>query len=789
MIYSYEWLKEFVPGIPKPKKLMDELSLKSVEVEEVIEGGVELGNVVVGELLEVRKHSNADTLNIGIFDVGEEQPRQIIFGGVANLEVGNKLPVALAPTTIPGGLKIKERKLRGELSQGMCCLNSELGILDREEAVHFFADEVQNGTPIVGVLPLSETVVDIDNKSMTHRADLFCHLGIARELSAVFETPLSEPKVPALPKAKPTVQITVQDPTDCPRYIAIELEVKVGPSPEEITRRLQSCGVKSINNVVDITNYVMLELGEPTHAFDADRLAGNAITVRRAKRGEKLRTLDHETKELTPDVLVIADSERAIAVAGVIGGEETAVNEGTTRIILEVANFEPLVVRRAAQAVGVRTEGALRWEKGLSPELASPAAARAIQLLKQHAGAKVLGLSEKYPSPSAAVSIELTEAFLHRLSGIQFSKAEVNKHLSALGCQVSTKKSKKGAVYTVKAPWWRTDLYIREDIVEELARLHGVNAIPEQQLSGVFHVPEIDPEIYVSNLVRHDLARRSLSESYNYSFYGGGVIEKMGWKEDKEHIEIQNPLSEDLRFLRVSLLPRLLENIQLNQAHRSHLRLFEIGHVYFADREVRQLGIVVMDDKEPYRVVRGLVEGMLDSLNVDYTTSVIEQTVPCEFWGMYRGGQALRLDLGKDILGTIGEVDQEVLNKFGIDHAVGFATLSVYQLSQHAGTTHQLTPISPYPAIPLDLSLIVDETVTWEQVEKVVKRHGKDLLQNIEVFDLYRGKGVPEGQKSLAFRVTMQSNSKTLEMETLEKWRDRLVADLGKKLGATLRDK
>ncbi|MFC1598014.1 phenylalanine--tRNA ligase subunit beta [Patescibacteria group bacterium] len=785
MLFSYEWLKEFIPDIPKPEELLEKLTMHSVEVEEIDKGAQEPGKVVVGEILEVKEHPNADTLNIAMVDVGEDKPRQIIFGGLAELEAGNKIPIALAPTVLPGNLKIKERKLRGELSQGMCCLNSELGILDREEVVHFFEDEVLNGTPITGILPLGETVIDIDNKSMTHRSDLFCHINMAREIAAVFDKGFTTPSTKPLPKKLPKVDVTIKDPEDCARYIGIEVEVEVGASPDDIGRRLSTCGVKTINNVVDITNYVMLELDEPMHAFDADKIEGDRLIIRRAKPGESLQTLDHETKKLDDSVLVIADAKKPVAIAGVIGGEASGVTADTKRIILEVANFDALLVRKAGQKLGIRTESLVRWEKGLPSGLAHVAAERAVALLQEHANAKVVGLVDLYPRKSTNIAITLTQEYLSRVTGIVFTKKQVKDYLTRLGCTIKASSQK----YVVTPPWFRTDLKIPEDLIEEVVRLHGVHNITEQPLTGELAVGDQQPELPWIRQVRHTLAGMGLTEVLNYSFYGEKLIRKAGYDPEKEHIELQNPLSDDLRYLRVNLLPRMLENIALNQFHKDSFGLFEIGHVYFADREVQQLGIVVTGVKEPYRVVRGYAEALLRSLNITFSTQMADKTVPCEFWGMYEADQALRFDVGKQIIGTAGTVDSSVLQNMDIEKSVGFCTLSIPVLAKHAKSATIMKPISPFPAIPLDLSLIVDEDQKWEVIEKEAHKQAGDLLQTIEVFDVYQGKGIPSGKKSISFHIVLQSGEETLEMAEIEKWREELVGKLEKSIGAKLREK
>ncbi len=789
MIFSYDWLKEFLPAMPKPQELLDELTLHSVEVEEIDKHVVELGNVVVAEMLSVHDHPDADKLHVGSFDVGEEKPRQIVFGLIAELKTGDKIPVALSPTVLPGNFKIKERTLRGELSQGMCCLNSELGILDNKEDVHRFESDVPNGTPIIDVLPLGETVVDIDNKSMTHRADLFSHMNMAREVAAVFGKKFSTPSYPALPTGLPEPNIHIEDKEACRRYIGIEMEVTVGPSPDFIASRLRTCGVQVINNVVDITNYVMLELGNPLHAFDAAAITDSAVIVRRAKKGETLKALDNETKKLDESVLVIADAKGPLAIAGVIGGTKSGVTNETATILLEAANFEPLIIRKAAQVVGARTEGAMRWEKGISPELAEVAARRAVELLTEHAHGTVTKIVDRYPTKQESWSVAVPDIEITRLAGYQFTTKQVQDYLSRIECQVKRRGRGDKIVYTVTPPWFRQDLRNGADIIEEVVRLHGVNNIPEQQLVFPLHVGEQQGDLPWIRRVKHALAGMGLLEIQNFSFYGEELMTAAGLSADKDHIELQNPLSEDLRFMRVSLLPYMLETVAKNQRHRAEFGLFEVGHVYFADREVQQLGITMTGGEDSYRKLRAVVETLLAELHIDYTTSIISKSVPCEFWGMYQGNRALRFDVDGEILGTIGLVSDVIRGNLNIDPETAFATISIAAITSHAQQNAQMTPLSTFPSITLDLSILVDEEITWSHILQVIQKRGGPLLRDVRVVEIYRGNKIPEGQKSITCSIDLLSYEETLEMATAEELRDRIMTALGTAVGAQLRAK
>lgn len=794
MLYSKEWLQEYSSALPANDVLEHELTTHAVEVEEIIETAPSLDGVRVGEVLKVWKHPDADSLHVGLFDVGdvdengEMQPRQIVFGLKAELPIGSKLPIACAPTVLPGGVKIKKSKLRGEQSFGMCCLNSEIGILNRADEVHFFDAEVKNGTPIMDVLPIAETLIDIDNKSMTNRSDLFSHANMAREIAAVFGHDYIAPALKPLPQGLPELDVVIEDTDACTRYIGMELNVKVGPSPDFIQRRLQACGIKVINNVVDITNYVMLELGEPMHAFDADKVDGG-IVVRRAKKGESITTLDKDTKELAESVLVIADHSTPIAVAGVIGGLESGVVEETTRIILEAANFEPIQARLAGQSLGVRTDSLLRWEKGISPEMAGPGMQRAVELLMEYADAEPVKFADVYPAPAQPATVEVKKTDLYRLAGMKMEDTTVVELLSRLECTVEV----SDAMYTVIAPYFRTDLNIPEDIIEEVLRLYGIDAIPVKRLEGDHEVPRANPELDLADHMRDVLVNMGGIEVIRYSFYGEALLNKAGGADILEHhVELANPLSAELQYLRRSLFPRMMHGAETDVRLRGALMEFEVGHVYSVTEEVRHCGILRVSDGSAVRELRGITEELLKRSLIEYTVEVVAaNSVEYQFWAPYYGGKVLQYTatVTGDVLAVVGQVQPLIAGAHDIQKEVAYAAVSIAVAAASQSTDETVDSISPYPAITLDMSVIVDETVQWNEIEEVVCRTGKELLQSVQVFDVYTGEELGEGKKSIAFQVVMQSQKETLKMKKLEQWRDKqLMGALEKNVGAVLRD-
>lgn len=475
MIFSTDWLKEYVKDLPFPQELEEKLTLHSVEVEGVVDSAALLDGIVVGEITSVEKHPDADRLNV--CQVADGAGEHTVVCGGSNLREGMRVAMGRVGAKVQwhgeGDLvELKPAKIRGVESHGMICAADEIGLgtqfpkSDEREVLDLTdVTEATVGTPLADALSVGGALVDIDNKSMTHRSDLFCHIGMGREIAAVFDVPFELPSLPELPTAD-ALNVTINSDL-CSRYMGAELTVQVAPAPDFIRQRLQECGVKSINNVVDITNYVMLEWGEPMHAFDADTLDGD-VQVRLATRGEKITTLDKEEKELDGETLVIADSTKPIAVAGVIGGLDTGVTDGTTRIILEAATFDALTVRQAAQKIGSRTDSAMRWEKGIPPQLAERGMARALELLQEHAGAELVSITDEYPStPAAQEPIELTATELTRLTRVEFDAAQVEALLARVECSVDSAHEGNATTYHVTRPWFRGDLNIKEDVLQQ----------------------------------------------------------------------------------------------------------------------------------------------------------------------------------------------------------------------------------------------------------------------------------------------------------------------------------
>ncbi len=788
MKLSLNWLKEYIDIKEDPQTLANLITLHIAEVEEIDEQAKHLQHIVIGEVLEAKKHPDADNLNIGKFDVGEDEPRQIVFGGKAILNPGDRLPVALPGAKI-GDITIEKRKLRGELSQGMCCLNSEINILNGAEEIHLFTkDDPANGTPVSEALNLNDVIIDIDNKTLTHRSDLFNHIGFARELSVVLNTPLTIPDFTQFAEqfGKDELSINIKDPEGCHRYLGAVLNnIIIGPSPDWMQERLVAVGVKVINNVVDITNYVMYEFGQPLHAFDYDKVDGKEINVRRAKKGEALKTLDGKDRKLEESMLVIADSKRATALAGIMGGTETEVNDRTTSIILESAQFDGVTIRTTAQTAAARTDGSTRHEKGLGRSMSTVGFWRAVDLLQKYAGAtissEVIDVGEAEPEKTVVV-VDLD--YINRLIGVDVPVEDTHRWLVGLGFKVVEKDD---SMIEVTVPLWRTDIHNHQDIVEEVARMYGYDKVAPQPLLGTLEPPFKQSDFHTGQKLIHWLAGLGAMETYNYSFYSEQDINNAGLEVDG-HIEILNPMNPQQQYLRQTLLVNILQVARRNlDNHQEELLLSEYGHVYFDENEFPVVGIAMTgDDESVFYRLKGVVESLLAQANINAKLRIIterEESANAPFM-LFDPLTDVRYVASKKHLITMGVISSRVAKKFGIEKHLAYAEIHLPRFSELMTSVTEYQKINAYPSLDLDISIEVENAVTWKQIQSVIQDKSKDLLQNTEIFDVYTGDKVADNHKSLGIRFVLAADNRTLEMKEAEQIRENIVKELRKQYNA-----
>jgi phenylalanyl-tRNA synthetase beta chain len=757
------WLREYARVDASAAEIGARLSVASAEVNEIARRGVPGGDgnlalFRVGHVLAADKHPNADRLQLCRVDVGERDPYQIVCGAW-NFGAGAKVAVALPGATLPGGLTLERRKLRGEVSEGMILAEDEVDLGADHTGIMVLADELEPGTPLADVLPLIEDDV-LEIEPTGNRADLFSVYGIAREVAALFEVELAPmPGVePARAENEP-VDVRVEDEHGCPRYIGrLFRNVCIGPSPPWLKARLVAAGMRSISNVVDVTNYVMLALGSPLHAFDFDTLAEGRIIVRRAYGGEEIRTLDGTLRALDPRDLMIADAERSIGLAGIMGGEETEIADTTTSLLLEAANFDPVGILRTSERLGLRTESSTRWEKRVDPHLAGSAATFAAQLIVELAGARWTGATDVQAALPERPLIELRPSRTSAVIGLDLAEERQRAILGRLGFDVD-------ADWSVRVPTWRASDVMREiDLVEEVARF-VLEEVPFTLPARRESFGRLTPAQRVQRTIEDVLVGCGYSEAYTSSL--------VSTAEDPEALVLPDPLSAEAAALRTSLHPSLVEAVRHNLAvGNSAIALFEIARVYLRSDE--ELPI-------EQRHVAGIVEGGLAdakwALEQVYAALGIEPSFRRATEPFLHPARAARTGEG-----WVGELHPAVL-----DGAWGGFELDLDALVAAAPRGVEYAEVSPFPPLRQDLAFVVPEAVTAAELAAVIREAGGAELHSVRVFDEYRSAELGAGRKSLAFALAFQSLERTLTDEDAAASRERIVEAARRELGGELR--
>jgi phenylalanyl-tRNA synthetase beta chain len=751
------WLREYVPVEMPLDELVTRLSVSVAEVDGLEQLGVpgdakNLEQFRVGRVVEAIKHPNADRLQLTQVDVGERKPRTIVCGAW-NFGVGATVAVALPGATIVGGVQLERRKVRGEMSDGMILAEDEIGLGDDHSGIMLLADSLEPGSPLADVLPLHETVISID--ATGNRPDLLSVYGIAREIAALYGLSLADMPGDS-PQTWPpgTIDVRIDDLERCPRYDARLFEdVRIAASPLWLKARLRAAGVRSISNVVDVTNYAMLALGSPLHAFDNATLREGRIVVRRAKQGEKLRTLDGVDRELTTDDLVIADAGRAVALAAIMGGEETEIGEQTTSVLLEAANFEPHGIFLTSERLRHRTEGSNRWEKGVDPYLAEPAANMATALLLELTGARWTARTDVFPSPPPRPQIAYRPERADEVIGIATPAEQQYDVLQRLGFE--------RANGDVLAPTWRARDVTREiDVVEEIARFQLEN-VPFTLPIRRAMFGTLTREQQLRRRVEETLVGLGFSEIYTPSLRPNGD----GWK-------LPEPITVEMTVLRTRLLPSLVDAAERNRdTGAEDVALFEIARVYLKggdlpDEHVRVAGVAEGD----FLRAKGIVESLYDALHAEL---VVERTQD----PLFHPGKAARTEAG-----VFGELHPRQLEGAWCAFELDLVTL--------AGASREpvaYRDVISFPAVRQDIAVVVPEEVEAGAIVSAAHEAAGEELREARVFDVYRGDPVPAGKKSIAFSVAFQASDRTLSDEDAARLRAAIVDALARRFGAELR--
>lgn len=800
MKVSLNWLSEFVAISANPQELAEKLTLSTCEVEGVLDQAQQFEGVFVGKVLTKEQHPNADRLSVATVDIGNG-PVDVVCGA-ANLEVGQLVAFATVGTTLPNGLTLKKTDIRGTVSEGMICAEDELGLGDDHSGIMVLdPQKAQVGMPLSQYFGLDDTVFEIDNKSITHRPDLFSHMGIAGEIAALYESELKMPELPDVQFSdERQLSIDIQDPKRCRRYVGVRLSgIEMKPTPEFIVKRLQAVGLRSINVVVDIANYVMLEWGQPLHTFDASKLSGDTVYVRNAQKGERLISLEDVELELSEDDLVIADQEKPVALAGVMGAKNSEVEAGTTEILLEVATFDGPTIRRASWRHGIRSEAVLRFEKGQPVELPGRAVKRAVQLLEQYAGAHVSSrVVDMYPEVYKPEVITVDPGYVTRVLGFNISIQEMKERLEALYFSVEEKNN----ALEVTVPWFREGMQIEEELIEEIGRLRGTDSIAPEPFSDLIRPVAKDIYIEVSRKVKTILAGLGLDEIYTYSFYGEKLLKKSELTAE-DHFEVSDPLSQDLKYMRKGLLPYHLEKMELNVQNFEKPAFFEVGHVYHIDNEkqedvysiqgVREFsevsGLLFGDKKDIFYEAKGVAEQLLEGLGIDFDAEEASRTDEAFNAALYDDFIVLHFTAQGEKLGSVALVDPKVQKQHGIKRGyIAAFSFNIPKLAAYQKKVKEFSQISDFPKATVDLAFVMKNTIPLASVEGVIRKESGELLRELNVFDIYRGKPLSDDEKSIAFHLVFQSLDRTLEDAEIKKIREKIEKHLDIEFGAKIRD-
>ena len=806
MRVSLNWIKKYI-DLPKEidaKQIAYDLTLRTVEVEDVIDTESKFHDIVVGKILEVKNHPNADKLRICITDIGEEKPVQIVCGG-SNLYEGEYVVVSKPGAEVVWHgegepIKITESKVRGESSYGMICGATEVFLdklfppKDEYEIVDLKGIDCKPGDSIAKVTDLGDTVLEIDNKSLTNRPDLWGHYGIARELSAIYHVPLKElPKV-TIDKSLPAYDIEIKEPEKCRRYVGIEIEnVYDRPSPLWMQALITNCGMRPINALVDITNYVMMAVGQPMHAFDRTHVDGHKIIVRNAKKDEELLLLDDNTISLTEDDLVICDEHDAMALAGIRGGKKDSILPETTGVLLEIANFAASTIRKSGKRFDEKTDSSIRYEKNIDTARIDEGLNLAISLIKEiFPESKIVAYGDNYPVKTERAKIEVPEEFLDVRLGKKLPQKTIEEVLTSLGYDVTYENK----VYHVIAPVWRStgDVSIKDDVMGDIARLLDYQSFEPQPLTISFEHAVRQNKVLLERRLKEYLAYRcGFNEIYTYPWIDIKYINAA--KIDMTNaVRLATPPAPELANLRSSLVPGMLEAIAKNLRYNETFKLFEMAQVfekgiYHESTEDETLPIhkkyligasVNKNAKTIFYEIKGVIEAMAKYCHMDSLTLCQKEKPTWADINAY-----LNITLNDEIIGNLGLVSLATMNDAKIKHTnVAIFELNVDKLNPLPSRTNTFEHLPQVPLVEKDLSILVDEDVTWGKISMFIKKK----VHELEFIDEYRGNQVPEGKKSITLRVKIGDGENTLTSDEITEKMNSIIKTLNSQCGAEIRE-
>ena len=793
MKVPYSWLNDYVDINVNATELGDLLTLTGSALEGIIVQGDLINRVVTCKFKSIEKHPDAEKLSVCIVDIGNGEELQIVTAAT-NMKVGDVVPVALHKSTLADGTEIKKGKLRGVVSNGMFCSEAELGLKGEDEVdgLMILPEDAPLGVEIKEYLGLKKETLDFDITS--NRPDCLSMLGMARETAATLRTtykmPNMEYKVTSDANINDELSVEVKDSL-CRRYMARGVKnVKIAPSPKWMQDRLLEAGVRPINNIVDITNFVMLEIGEPMHAFDKREIKTNTIVVEKALDGEKFVTLDETERELDNTILCIKDGERPVALAGIMGGQNSEVKQDTTEIIFECANFEGTNIRVNSKKLGIRTESSSRFEKDIDPNLAELALNRACALICELGCGDVMeGTIDIYNEVKKVSSISVDSNWINKFLGTNISKEEMKRCLDSVDLETEI----NGDALDITIPTFRIDIAIKEDIAEEVARIYGYNNIE----GTIFKVqterePKYKKEILDEKVIEV-MTASGLNQSISYSFISPKAFDKISLPEDSDLrrvVTIKNPLGEDYSVMRTTTLASMMESLSRNYSrNNSEAYLFEIGKVYIPSEDPTEiptekniLTVGIYGDVD-YLNIKGIVENFIEGLGVKGVKFLRETENPS-----FHPGKTAKLIVGrKTEAGVFGEIHPDVNENFGIEVPCYVAEINLDAIYENSELENKYKALPKFPAVTRDIALIVDEEVLVQDIEDTIRKAGSNIVEKVELFDIYRGEQVEEGKKSIAYAIVYRNESKTLTDKEVNKVHEKILRALEYKLGAILR--
>lgn len=780
MKVSLSWLNDYIP-IDKESysSIADSLTMVGLEVDSVTDRYDYLDSVVVGRILNIKAHPNAEKLKVCDVDIGSRVIRVVC--GAPNIYEDMVAPVALQGTRFPEGYVLEKGRIRNELSEGMLCSEAELGLGTDRSGVMILDQKQLIGNKLAKALELSDMVFEID--LTPNRPDCLSIIGIAREIAALQQTRIKYPETSlsdSSDKISDLTSITIKAPDLCPRYSArLVFDINITPSPFWLQDRLMSVGLRPINNIVDITNFVLMETGQPLHAFDFDRLSDHRIVVRQAKKGETFITLNKKEHLLTPDMLMICDGEKPVALAGIMGGHNSEVTESTNRVLIESAYFTPVGIRKTSKKLGISSESSHRFERGVDPEGIITALNRAAQLMSEIDGSSLIeGIIDKYSKTINTESIALNIGDTNHLLGTSFNQDEIENLLKSI--EFNVKKTGSNRLEVIP-PSFRVDIARPVDLMEEIARLSGYNNIPTTYPLIPAKARHPEKQLGLKNRLKRIMTGFGFTETINYSFINRLSCDSLRLEsadQRRNMVDILNPLTEEQAVMRTSLIPGLLETIRRNIAQQiKSLRLFEVGKIYIGrekdnlPEEIEMLAGIWTGSRTnaswyskeigcDFFDIKGVVEGLLNRVKIDHIKFTCMPDNSCTYT---RPGHTAQILQQKNPIGLAGEIHPQVLRNFDLKQAAFIFELDLKAISDLIPETIRSKPIPKFPSISRDITIIIDKNLESSKLPETIRKSGEELIENLYLFDVFEGDTIPQNKKSISLRITYRSKHKTLE--------------------------